>query len=129
MSAHYLLSADAAFSAAHTLPGVDMCERMHGHNWRVRVTVRVEAAALDQVGMGVDFRVLERTAAEAVADFEHRYLNDLDDFKDGPPSAERMARVICGRMERRLHAVAPAATVVEVELWEMPQYRVVYRPR
>ena len=54
--AHFLLSAEATFSAAHTLPGVPLCDRMHGHNWRVRVTVRVDATELDQHGMGVDFR-------------------------------------------------------------------------
>ncbi|HKI95103.1 MAG TPA: 6-carboxytetrahydropterin synthase [Gemmatimonadales bacterium] len=129
MSAHYLLSAEAGFSAAHTLPGVPMCERMHGHNWRTRVTVRVEQDALDRSGMGVDFRTLERIAGEAVGDFEHRYLNELEPFREGPPTAERLARVVCGRVEELLARAAPAAQVVELELWEMPQYRVVYRPR
>ena len=74
---HYLLSAEASFSAAHTLPGVDMCERFHGHNWRVRLTVKVAERGLDGMGMGVDFREIERVAREVVAGFEHRYLNDL----------------------------------------------------
>ena len=52
--AHYLLSAEAGFSAAHTLPGVDMCERFHGHNWRVRLTVRVYENRLDQLGIILD---------------------------------------------------------------------------
>src|SRR5882724_12661876 len=78
---HFLLSADATFSAAHTLPGIEMCERMHGHNWRVRLTVRVDEGALDQVGMGVDFRVVEKIARDVVADFEHRYLNELEPFR------------------------------------------------
>lgn len=124
----YFLSAEAGFSAAHTLPGVAMCDRMHGHNWRVQVTVRVEERALDAAGMGVDFRTLERLVAESVADFEHRYLNDLPEFADGPPSAERLTRVVCDRLTRALAAQAPAATVREIALWEMPQYRVIYRP-
>ena len=49
MSGTFLLSAEAAFAAAHTLPGVDMCARMHGHNWRVRVTARVEADRIDML--------------------------------------------------------------------------------
>lgn len=124
----YLLSAEAAFSAAHTLPGVEMCDRMHGHNWRVRVTVRVPGDALDQVGMSVDFRRLESAAREAVSDFEHRYLNDLPPFSSAPPSAETIARVVAERVAQQLGVLAPAARVFEVELWELPQYRVIYRP-
>jgi len=125
---YYLLSAEAGFSAAHTLAGVDMCERMHGHNWRVRVTVRVPGTALDRAGMGVDFRAIEALARDAVADLDHRYLNDLPDFRDHPPSAERIAHVLAGRADTRLRALAPAAALEQVEVWEAPQYRVVYRP-
>lgn len=127
--AHYLLSAEATFSAAHTLPGVDVCDRLHGHNWRVRVTVRVEADALDQTGISVDFRVLETITRAAVADFEHRHLNDLPAFTGGPPSAEHIARVVGERTAGRLAEASPAARVELVEVWELPQYRVAYRPQ
>ena len=125
---HFLLSADATFSAAHTLPGIEMCERMHGHNWRIRLTVRVDDAALDNVGMGVDFRVVEQIANEVVADFEHRYLNELDAFRDRLPTAEHVAQLVATRAAARLQSAVPAARVAEVELWETPDYRLVYRP-
>jgi len=128
VTAHFLLSAEASFSGAHTLPGVPVCERMHGHNWRVRVTVRVDEAALDQVGMGVDFRTIEDETQRVVAAFDHTYLNDLDAFAGRLPTAENVARVVSERVAQRLVAVAPAASVTEVEVWEMPQYRVSYRP-
>jgi 6-pyruvoyltetrahydropterin/6-carboxytetrahydropterin synthase len=126
--AHYLLSAEAGFSAAHTLPGVDMCERFHGHNWRVRVTVRVSESHLNESGMGVDFREIERVTREIVAAFEHRYLNDLPEFQEKPPTAERVARVVCTRATEQLAQVAPGAEISGVEVWETPQYRVAYRP-
>jgi 6-pyruvoyltetrahydropterin/6-carboxytetrahydropterin synthase len=125
---HFLLSAEAGFSAAHTLPGVDRCGNMHGHNWRVRVTVRVSAEQLDGHGMGVDFRDLERVTREAVGDFEHSYLNDLATFASRPPSAETIARVVSERVTRSLAEHPSGAAVTQVELWEMPQYKVVYRP-
>jgi 6-pyruvoyltetrahydropterin/6-carboxytetrahydropterin synthase len=128
MSGEFLLSAEAAFSAAHTLPGVDMCARMHGHNWRVRVTVRVAADRLDATGMGVDFRALEQMSRDAVSDFEHRYLNDLQVFAGRSPSAETVARVVGERVAARLEGHPSGGSVAQVELWEMPQYRVVYRP-
>ena len=126
--AHYLLSAEAAFAAAHTLPGVEKCERMHGHNWRVRLTVRVEADALDEGGMAVDFRVVEEAVRDAVSEFDHAYLNELEPFGDSPPTAERLAMVVCERTSHRLASAAPAARVDAVEIWETPQYRVEYRP-
>lgn len=125
---HFLLSAEAAFSAAHTLAGVDQCARMHGHNWRVRVTVRIAAERLDTHGMGVDFRDLELMTRDAVGDFEHRYLNELPDFAARPPSAETIARVVSDRVSGRLAGHPSGAAVFQVELWEMPQYKVVYRP-
>jgi 6-pyruvoyltetrahydropterin/6-carboxytetrahydropterin synthase len=125
---HYLLSAEATFSAAHTLPGVDMCDRMHGHNWRVRLTVRVEEDSIAETGMGVDFRVIEDIAKASVADFEHQYLNDLEPFKGHTPSAERLAKVICHGAQERLTAAGQMAAIHQIEVWELPQYRVVYRP-
>ena len=126
--AHFLLSAETTFAAAHTLPGVEKCERMHGHNWRVRLTVRVEADALNEGGMAVDFRVVEEAVRDAVSEFDHAYLNDLAPFGDCPPTAERLAIVVCERTSHRLASAAPAACVDAVEIWETPQYRVEYRP-
>ena len=128
MTATYLLSAEATFAAAHTLPGVDMCARMHGHNWRVRVTVRVSAAQLDANGMGLDFRDLERFAQEATADFEHQYLNELPAFRNRPPTAETLARVVADRVAGSLAGHPSGAEVTQVELWETPLYKVAYRP-
>ena len=78
--------------------------------------------------MGVDFRDIERVVKDAVTDFDHQYLNDLEPFQDHAPSAERVARLICSTATDRLRATAPHAAVQEVEVWELPQYRVVYRP-
>ena len=128
LMAEYLLSAEATFSAAHTLPGVDMCSRIHGHDWRLRLTVRMTEDQLGDGAMAIDFRVIEEIAANSVAEFEHRYLNDLKPFQNDPPTAERLAQVICDRAIARLAASAPHAVVDQVELWELPQYRVVYRP-
>jgi 6-pyruvoyl-tetrahydropterin synthase len=78
--------------------------------------------------MGVDFREIERVASGVVADFEHRYLNDLPDFREHPPTAERVAKVVCTRAAERLASLAPAAEISAVEVWETPEYRVAYHP-
>lgn len=128
MSAHFCLSAETTFSAAHVLPGVALCDRMHGHNWRVRLTVQFPEESLGPNAMGVDFRELEETAKESVSEFEHRYLNDLDEFREHPPTAEQIARVIYQKASPNVSQLNPAAKVSEVEVWETPAYRVSYRP-
>ncbi len=125
---YYTLAAEASFSAAHRLPEVDKCDRLHGHNWRVRLSVRIDEANLDGLGMGIDFRRIEEVAQAAVADFDHAYLNDLEPFKDKHPTAERLARVVYDRAAARLAGIAPTAQLIEVEAWEMSNYRVTYRP-
>lgn len=126
--AHFLLSAETSFSAAHTLPGVEKCDRMHGHDWRVRLTVQVERRAVGPSDLAVDFRVIERVASDAVADLDHRYLNDLPDFRGRGATAERVAELVSGRAAAQLADLAPHARLVEVAVWETPQYQVVYRP-
>lgn len=125
---HFLLSAEAMFSAAHTLPGVEKCERFHGHNWRARLTVRADSDSLDETGIAVDFRLIEDALREAVADFDHAHLNELEPFREHAPSAERIAQIVCSRCTARLAQAAPSTRVEAVEIWETPHYRVFYRP-
>lgn len=124
----YLVSAEASFSAAHTLPGVERCDRLHGHDWRVRLSVEVAEERLGASGMVADFREIERLAAEVVSDFDHSLLNDLEEFKQLPPTAERVAFEVYRRAQSRLGQLLPGARLAEVEVWETPTYRVVYRP-
>ena len=61
------------FSAAHflTLPG-HMCERLHGHNYRVAVTV--EGSVDTRSGFVVDFADLKRVVREVIEPLDHRLL-------------------------------------------------------
>jgi len=74
------------FSAAHFLRGQNgRCENMHGHNYRVEVTVG--ANRLTPPGMVVDFIEL-RSAVDSILP-DHRLLNEVYDF---PPTAENLAK-------------------------------------
>ena len=105
-----------------------MCDRVHGHNWRVQTTVKVNPDQLNAVGMGVDFRELEEATRDAVADFEHRNLNELPEFRETAPTAECIARLIGDRITAWLSANNHQASLHEVVVWEMPEYQVIYRP-
>lgn len=111
------ISVQLSFSAAHSLrdyPGD--CHRLHGHNWRVVVSVRAEE--LDELGMVCDFRLVKRKTKRILDEFDHTLLNDHPAFKDEDPSSERLARYIFERLQPALdkgnhwlHAV---------EAWETP---------
>lgn len=60
------------FSAAHfiTFNG-NICERLHGHNWRAAVEVE---GALDENGYVFDFIALRDTTQKIVAELDHRML-------------------------------------------------------
>jgi 6-pyruvoyltetrahydropterin/6-carboxytetrahydropterin synthase len=84
---------DTHFAGAHHLreyPGD--CEKPHGHNWKVKVTVR--ATELDQYGMGIDFKVLKRIVKEVIDKLDHHDLNTLPWFQDRNPSSEHIATFI-----------------------------------
>lgn len=61
------------FSAAHflTLPG-HVCERLHGHNYRVAVTV--EGDVDPETGFVVDFAVIKRAVRALIEPLDHRLL-------------------------------------------------------
>ena len=89
------------FAGAHHLrdyPGD--CEKPHGHNWKVEVTVR--ATALDQYGMGIDFKILKKIVGAAVAMLDHQDLNTLPYFADKNPSSEHISRFIFDEVRPQL---------------------------
>jgi 6-pyruvoyltetrahydropterin/6-carboxytetrahydropterin synthase len=86
----YTLKVVSDFASAHTLrdyPGA--CARMHGHNWKVEA--EVEASQLDEIGMGVDFKVIKRAVRELTEQLDHRYLNEIPPFDTLNPTAENIA--------------------------------------
>ncbi len=115
MPAQYLIKTVVHFSAAHVLHGYPgACERVHGHNYDVHVEVLADA--LDALGMGIDFEDIKRASQEAIADLDHRHLNEIEAFGGENPTAERIAALIYGRLSRILDR--EHARVVAVELWE-----------
>lgn len=89
----YELMVKLHFSAAHRVedyPG--NCERLHGHNWLVKVYVKSET--LDNLGMVVDFRVLKEKSREVISKLDHHFLNEVPPFDKINPTAENIARWI-----------------------------------
>ncbi|HSH30243.1 MAG TPA: 6-carboxytetrahydropterin synthase QueD [Thiohalobacter sp.] len=115
MPARYTLKVLTEFASAHTLreyPGA--CARMHGHNWKVET--EVDAAALDNVGMGVDFKVIKDAARRIGERLDHRYLNDIEPFTEVNPTAENIAAHFYRELAAELNN--DRIRVRSVTLWE-----------
>lgn len=89
------------FSAGHHLrdyPGD--CERPHGHNWKVKVTVA--AKELDSLGMGIDFRKVKKAVKKVIDTLDHHDLNQHADFQSINPSSENIAVYIFNNLQQDL---------------------------
>jgi 6-pyruvoyltetrahydropterin/6-carboxytetrahydropterin synthase len=59
------------FCSAHLIAGHERCECLHGHNWRVSVSLEGE---VDERGMVMDFLELKRMVEEECSRLDHRLL-------------------------------------------------------
>ena len=105
------------FSAAHRISEIGgRCETLHGHNFLVEVSVAAEA--LNATGLVVDFRTLKRWTEAVLDELDHKYLNELEYFKERNPSSEQIARYLYEKideMARREQAHLSRVTVWESE--------------
>lgn len=90
------------FAASHTLRGyAGNCAHLHGHNWHIELFVRCRR--LDDLGIGVDFRVLKEKVNDILEDLDHRHLNDLPMFAQENPTSEAVARYLYRRLSEKLN--------------------------
>ena len=100
-----------SFEAAHRLPNVPeghKCARLHGHSFRVRISV--DGPVGDRSGWVMDFADL-KTAYRPIHDqLDHRYLNEISGLEN--PTSENVARWIWERLS------GPLPGLAEVEVKE-----------
>ncbi|HKK05694.1 MAG TPA: 6-carboxytetrahydropterin synthase QueD [Gammaproteobacteria bacterium] len=115
MNARYNMRIVTDFAAAHLLRGYEgPCSRLHGHNWKVEVEVM--ARALDEVGMGLDFKLIKDSTRRLVGDLDHRNLNDIPPFDEVNPTAENIAAYLYRGLSDELND--ERVKVSAVTLWE-----------
>jgi len=120
----YEISVEQEFDAAHALRGYEgKCERLHGHRFRVVVTI--SASRLNEIGLAYDFTVLKRQLGEVVGRFDHTSLNDVSPFDRINPSSENIATTVYDQMKSLLSGAA--VSLEKVEVWESPTSRAEYR--
>lgn len=105
-----LVSKEFTFDSAHFLTKYHgKCEYLHGHTYRLRVTVEGE---IQENGLVIDFVILKKLVKEKVVDkFDHRSLNDF--FEN--PTAEIVAQFIWNELKN-----LPELLKMEIENPNLP---------
>jgi 6-pyruvoyltetrahydropterin/6-carboxytetrahydropterin synthase len=121
------VSVDQTFAAGHALRNYKgSCENVHGHNFRVQVTI--EGESLDDTGMLVDFLDVKKSMQDVIARLDHRFLNEVPPFDVKNPSAENIAEHFYEVMTGDLHKNPVPIRIREVKVWETDIQSASYRP-
>ena len=138
----YGLQTEAAFDSAHFLTDYyGKCENLHGHRWRVEVTL--EQGELQRDGtmrdMVLDFGVFKRAVRDAAEELDHTFLVEEGSLAPATiaaleaegftltilpfrTTAENLARWFYEKL------AAQGLPVAAVEVDETPNNRAFYRP-
>lgn len=123
------LKVKTRFAGAHQLAMVGRkCENLHGHNWHVEVCVT--GSNLNSAGVLADFGDIKKAVRKVVdRKLDHKYLNDLEMFKDRQPTSERIAAYIAQRVQALLdERLDENVKVSRVIAWESDDACATYMP-
>lgn len=121
------ITKEFSFHAAHRLciPGYSdeenhrvfgVCSTLHGHTYRLQVTL---SGMPDETGMVLHFDALKAVVAREVLNrYDHASLNDLDEYRDKPATAENMAMHIFAVLDRAL--VSDRYRLEQITVYETP---------
>jgi 6-pyruvoyltetrahydropterin/6-carboxytetrahydropterin synthase len=115
-----LVSREFSFDSAHFLPDYHgKCEQLHGHTYKLQVTLEGE---VQKNGMVVDFvKLKEVVSDEILSQLDHKLLNDI--IKN--PSAENTVIWIWERLSKLKWG--GNVKLYEIKLWETPTTFITYR--
>ena len=122
------VAVERTFSAGHSLREYKgKCENVHGHNYRVRVTLQGERLASN--GLLVDFVEMKKHLMTIIDRLDHQFINDLEPFTIINPSAENLAKYFYDELadKRRGAGFGVPVTIAEVRIWETDTSIAAYR--
>ena len=121
------VTVEQTFAAGHALRNYHgKCENVHGHNYKVRVTIQGEH--LDDTGLLVDFLEVKRGMQTVIERLDHQFINDLQPFDILNPSAENIAKYFYDELAGGPNGGEARTRIAEVRIWETDTAAAAYRP-
>lgn len=114
-----LVFKEFSFDAAHYLPNLPeghKCRGLHGHTYRLKVSVRGEID-LDN-GWVIDFADLKKAVLPIIDMVDHKLLNEIDGLDN--PTCEIVAIWLWNKLKPGIPGLS------SIELYETPTSGVVY---
>jgi len=122
----YRVTVLSHFSGAHRLRHLHgKCEELHGHNWKIEVSV--VSNRLNKEGVVIDFNILKQKMEKVLKTLDHTFLNNLPYFSEREPSSENIAKYIFDRLKAELKG--HPAILKEVTAWESETSSATYSRR
>ena len=122
----HILKCESSFDAAHFLTNYEgKCKNIHGHRWRVILSITGE----DDNGMVVDFNIIKKDLKELCDYFDHSFIVEKDSLKKelfDMLNEEFLLRVVPFRTTAENFSkyfydeLSKKYNVVEVEVYETP---------
>lgn len=121
MKKNWRLNVEGNFSAAHAINHYEgKCERLHGHNFTVRITVRGNEVD-PKTGMLLDFKIIKTALKDVLDRLDHQILNETPPFDKLSPSSENLAEFIwIGMTEKLGPYLGNGTSLAEVAVSEKP---------
>jgi len=114
----YEIGVVSQFEAAHRLVGdFGPAQRMHGHTYRVEVSVQGAALAAD--GTLVDISLIQARLGDVVGRLHYQNLDEVPGLIGRNTTAEVVADFIWDELASVLHQLG--LTQLRVAVWESPQ--------
>ncbi len=111
------------FSSAHKLFNYNgECSFLHGHNWKVIVYART--TKLNSIGISLDFKEFKKIVNLEIDKLDHKYLNEMPEFKDMNPTAENIAQFIYKKLSEKVND--DDLKIHMIEIWETEKQGVKY---
>lgn len=120
---------EGEFDASHYLyryfpDGSD--EPLHGHSWKVIVTLAREDGGVDSSGLSVDYLAARNRLDLMLERLEHVVINNLPEFKGINPTSENIARwFYCGLQSE---AESAGGRIRRVRVFEGPRNSAAFEP-
>ena len=115
------------FDAAHKLWRHDVspeenlkiygnCAKLHGHTYRLQITIK---GPVKEDGMILNFTELKAiVTGKVISRYDHSFLNDMEEYRDLPVTAENMAGYIFKVLDREM--MSHGVILQSVVLYETP---------
>ena len=110
---------DFTFEAAHKLPLVPdthKCSKLHGHSFKVRISVENE---LSNLGWVIDYADIKSACGPVIEVLDHSYLNEVPGLDN--PTSENIAVWLWNEIQPKL------AILSEIEVKETCNTGCIYR--